>query len=525
MRIEDIAKKYIRLECQKNKNTFELNEINTCKHILNLWSSMGNNDLKRLFQCIIEHRNPSAYNVKILENNVFNDELKRIVSNIFYAYLLSVKNEYTLDEKFILEWKNVYDSLYREEIDENIESDDYFLKEYIKSNKTLMYKYILDNHFSNKFLENKLIVLKGWRSATPIINSYFRSDYCNGGGFYININGTGIVIDPGCNFIKNMHEQGIRIFDIQYVIVTHNHIDHNASVMELQNLNYEYNNFIAKNSNNVLNHKKLPKNYPNKIMWIVDKETSISLKSNTDFSVPIKSYAGNNIIINEINVPNLETDIDEDKLNHLPSKKFVNDTAVANYEIEKTNGAIELTFFRTYHMKNSYGLCIKSEINQELISIGFTSDTGYFSKLPIHLCDCNIIIENISELIKEDLNANEIHNKANHLKLNGCIKTISKMKTPPKLAIISEFWGGKDDIRLFIIKRIKESIVKFSRMDEVTEIEPTQILAADIGLTIKLDNYTVRCSACGNEVPLKKITTVQNEKYGQLKYICHRCHV
>lgn len=524
MRIEDIAKKYIRLKRQKNKNAFDLNEIDTFEHILKLWSSMGNDALKKLFECIIEQKDPSAYNVKILDGNVFNDELKRIVANIFCSYLSSVKKEYTLDENFISEWENIYDSLYREESDENVESDDYFLKEYIKSNKTLMYKYILDNHFSNKFLENKLIVLKGWSSATPIINSYFRNDYCNGGGFYINIKGTGIVIDPGCNFIKNMHEQGIRIFDIQYVIVTHNHIDHNASVMELQNLNYEYNNFIANNSNNVLNHKKLPKNYPNKIIWIVDQETSISLKNNPDFLAPIKSSAGD-IIINEITVPDLGTDSDEEKHGFLPSKKFVNDTAVANYEIEKPTGAIELTFFRTYHMKNSYGLCIKSEIDQESISIGFTSDTGYFQKLPIHLCDCNIIIENISELSKEDLNVDDIQNKANHLKLNGCIKTISRMKTPPKLAVISEFWGGKDDIRLFIIRRIKESIVKSSKMDGLAEKEPTQVLAADIGLTIKLNNYTVRCSACGNEVPLKTITTVQDEKYGQLKYICHRCHV
>ena len=507
-----------------DKTSYELEEMKTHKHTIELWSHMGNNDMKLLFDCILKRNNPNGFSVEILKSKEFSDDIKYIVSNVFYSYLTSVKRDFKIDNEFISDWKEAYESFPIEDDDNDIQSDDYFLKEYISNNKTLMYRYILDHHFSNKFLQNKLIVLKGWSSATPIINSYFRNDYCNGGGFYVNINGTGIVVDPGCNFIKNMHEQGIRIFDIQYIIVTHNHIDHNANIMELQNLNYEYNSYIAKYSKDVLNHKKIPKNYPNKITWIIDKETKKTIDSNTDFFEQINISKDDNFKINEFIVPDLDNDSCEENLNDKATKKFINETQVQTITIENSLEPIKLTCFRTYHMKNSYGIYLKSLINKDMVSIGFTSDTGYFKRLPDLLNDCKIIIENISELADEDLKPGGIPINANHLKLNGCIKTIAKMSNPPKLVLVSEFWGGKDDIRLFITKRIQEGIVKTTKLKDDSDIETPRVLAADIGLTVKLDNYTVLCSACGKEVSANKISTVQNEKYGQLKYICHRCH-
>ena len=473
-----------------------------------------------IFQCIIEHCDPQSHSVKLLDNETFESIHKNIIVNVFVAYIKATKTEFNIPDSFVLEWEQAQKmyNIESPEEDDDPDNTDYHLKKYINSEKTLMYRYILDSQFSNKFLNNRLIVLKGWSSATPIINSYFHNQYCNGGGLYVNFNGVGIVIDPGCNFIKNMHENGIRIFDIQYVIVTHDHIDHNNSVLALQDLNYEYNNFALKHIKTVLNNKKLPKNLPNKITWIVDAETGAKLKEDSNFNDPIK-ILNDEIKINEIIIPNLPLDPNEEPQYYKASKSFLNEAETDEINIADN---INLTCFRTRHMKNSFGIRLNSVIEKQPASIGYTSDTGYFRALPNHLNKSNIVIVNISELSTYDLVPEAIDKNANHLKLNGSIKTIKNIPQRPQLVVVSEFWGGKDDIRLFITKKITESCLDITNFAGDSK-KPINVLAGDIGLTINLIDQRIVCSACKSEMDFSNITTIQEEKYCQLRYLCNRC--
>lgn len=529
MNIKPIATEYIKLSLVANPSEEEIKLLNSHKRVLTAWSSMGKRNIENIFKCIINHDNPSSIDVNTL-NSISSRDLKEIICDIFCNYIENNIEFFSLENSFVTQWSNSLDELSEDAIT-SPKINDFILKKYIESRKTLMYKYILDNHFSNRFLSNKLVILKGWSSATPIINSYFRQNYCNGGGFYININGTGIVIDPGCNFIKNMHEQGIRIFDINYIIITHNHIDHNASMMELQNLNYEYNNYIS-NNQKILKRKKLPNN-PNVLTWIVDKETEEQINRNKDFSAKIDTTCidekghtkSKQIQINEIKTCTLPTNVQEEQANNCAPKRFLNHCNTQDIKIGQKE-EIRITLFRTYHMKDSFGIKIRSKINALPFSLGYTSDTGYFKQLPQHLNGCDILIENISELAKEDLSPNRIQDTANHLKLNGCIQTINQMKKSPQIAIISEFWGGKDDIRLFIVNKIQEQTRKVSKMEKGDEDgRNTKLLAADLGLTINLKDYSVKCSSCGEEVAAKTISTSQDSKYGRLKYLCKRCNL
>ncbi|MDD3308180.1 MAG: MBL fold metallo-hydrolase [Acetobacterium sp.] len=82
-------------------------------------------------------------------------------------------------------------------------------------------------------------VLRRWNSYTPIIaDNHFAS---KGGGYFINIKGKGIVVDPGFNFIDNFREAGHKFHEIDAVLITHAHNDHTADLESILTLLHKYN--------------------------------------------------------------------------------------------------------------------------------------------------------------------------------------------------------------------------------------------------------------------------------------------
>ena len=80
-------------------------------------------------------------------------------------------------------------------------------------------------------------MLKGMSSSTPaMLNNIFDTNDYVGGGFYLNWNGYGVAIDPGYSFVHNLHHYGLSVLDVQAVIITHEHIDHNNDMRLLDDL-------------------------------------------------------------------------------------------------------------------------------------------------------------------------------------------------------------------------------------------------------------------------------------------------
>ncbi|MBF0538520.1 MAG: tetratricopeptide repeat protein [Nitrospirae bacterium] len=106
-----------------------------------------------------------------------------------------------------------------------------------------------EKHFS-KFLKavskNKedlyFQVLRRWNSYTPIIADNYHIS--KGGGYFFNVNGFGIVIDPGFNFIENFKGAGHKFTEIDYVFVSHAHNDHTSDIESIITLLYKCNNLI-----------------------------------------------------------------------------------------------------------------------------------------------------------------------------------------------------------------------------------------------------------------------------------------
>jgi len=90
--------------------------------------------------------------------------------------------------------------------------------------------------------ENYFKVLRRWNSYTPIIADNYHTS--KGGGYFLNVDGLGIVIDPGFNFIENFKGAGHVFDEIDAVFISHAHNDHTADLESILTLLYKYNEEI-----------------------------------------------------------------------------------------------------------------------------------------------------------------------------------------------------------------------------------------------------------------------------------------
>ncbi len=336
-------------------------------------------------------------------------------------------------------------------------------------------------------IDNKFICLKGFSSSTPIVHSAAFNMECRGGGFFFRYNGCGIVVDPGIGFVSLMHQNNIFIDDIDIVIVTHNHIDHNNDVRSLSALLHEFN---RDKTRSLKFYKKIkcefeePKEH--KIKWIMDAETIVS----------------NRDIMGNQTVQDL--------------------SRLTQWEAIDNDGNIELMSINTEHIKsnddtyknNTYGIKLKFKDERNSPVWGYTSDTRFFDKLIGLYDDTDVILFNISDIYAKDVQ--KIKQKNNHLGFNGSLKLLSGVKA--KLALATEFCCVNGDCRHEIVLELKKELEKVNSNNKM------RIVPAESGLRISISGEQVNCSICKklNDINLVKACRPERE-YEQIKYICEDC--
>lgn len=133
-----------------------------------------------------------------------------------------------------------------EEVQNKINLKDFF------NNKEAFDKYVfslLDKSRLEWESQNYLMVLKRYNSFTPALPRPNKADDENakGGGYFLHWEGKGIAIDPGFDFIRNLSEVGLKIGNIDAVMLTHGHNDHYIDLDPILSLLYEYNDLNQKN--------------------------------------------------------------------------------------------------------------------------------------------------------------------------------------------------------------------------------------------------------------------------------------
>ena len=324
-------------------------------------------------------------------------------------------------------------------------------------------------------IEDKFICLKGFSSSTPLFNSAAFGTECLGGGFYFRYNGHGIVVDPGIGFISLMHRNNIFISDIDTVIVTHAHLDHNCDVLKLSAMEYDY--YRTKDRERSFFKRFFQGNHsaPKKINWYMDEDTIRSTHE----------------ILEESSVHTLSECCD-------------------GHAVHLVDDNIVLRAIRTEHIKDNcmtYGIKLSFISNSVEYKWGYTSDTRFFSELGQFFKDSQVLIFNISDIYPSDVEGRK--SKRAHLGFDGSLQLLQA--TQPPLALVSEFCCTNGDYRHEITRALRTH-------------SGICILPSDPGLMISIGDKEVTCSLCGKSASGNDIKVAHPVKeFGDIQYICPHC--
>lgn len=326
----------------------------------------------------------------------------------------------------------------------------------------------------SSILNNCLIIMRGWSSALPLLGGVAQAS--RGGGYFIKWRGYGLVLDPGIDFVRNMRELGVHAREINAVVVSHNHTDHQHDLRAIDDLRYElYRRRESGTKNNIMPY-----------VLISDQDTPQSLV----FAAPDPEHRWPPISLSAGRNDKFELSTHDSRL------------------------PFTLNSFKVEHgddVPGALGYVIEliDENNNPAIRIGYTGDTKFFKKLPGHFKNCDVLIAHISQPDIEEFGDNPEFKKA-HLGYLGVKELIKSCK--PDLSLIGEFWAGIDDLRINLTKGI------------CIEIPNQPIFPTAIGMTVNLQGNSIRCTICKNWVPHTEIrVTPPTEPYGPLGYLCPNC--
>lgn len=308
-----------------------------------------------------------------------------------------------------------------------------------------------------EFEQSAFTILRDWSSALPLLDGSSRQ--FKGGGYFLQWNSLGIVLDPGFDFLCNFHDAGFLATQINHVVVSHDHTDHNRDLRGVDDLLYE----IWKRNNDTGKYT----------MWL-DKSTDAS--------------------------------------SHFPDAGHRSRPKL----ISRTQNLDESVLLESINVKHDakHALAFKftlSDSEGKQIVIGYTGDTAWFPKLGRFLFDCDVLIAHISHPENyELLHPDSTQFKANHLGYLGVCALIQAAK--PKITLIGEFWAGLADVRLELVRAIRERTGSDS------------ILPAASGLRLLLPRLSVECGQCFSPTAPRDIrVTSGGNSVGSLQYRCTQC--
>lgn len=335
--------------------------------------------------------------------------------------------------------------------------------------------YYYNNYRRRAKITDGCIILKGMSSSTPsLMNSIYDTNQFSGGGFFLRYNGIGVAIDPGYHFLNNLHHYGLSVMDINAVIITHEHIDHNNDMRLLDDLHYAV-------------YKYEQDEEKQKIHWYLDKVSyevaKLYQKNATGFNA-----AANVLYCVSPEVGGIKCGSEVVKDIILGKDTKFRFKCFPTRHIEEKRKTKKSDF-----KEHTFGCQFKLGDGVEEKCLVYTSDTRYFPEIINYIDMPDILIANISGVYEDDFML--IKPKERHLGYYGCyflLKDIYKhFSKLPDLVMISEFWNGENDIRYDVSSFLEKQIKK-----ECGE-KSVRIIPAEVGMVFKVTDSSVRCSQCG----------------------------
>lgn len=324
-------------------------------------------------------------------------------------------------------------------------------------------------------------ILRGWSSAVTLLEGGTECQW-RGGGYFLKWGGCGVVIDPGFDFLDNFHDAHFHGREIDAVLVSHNHPDHNYDLGSLDDLRYE------------IFRRKAQDPHQNKV---VRGELR-----------PLTPYL---LAIDEDTV----TGFPDNSPDHRGTPvRFARYAHERKHWLVKENGLpLTVEHFPVDHGKDvphavGMRLRLHRESERDFV-LGYTGDTKYFEGLADQLRECDILLAHVSQPKPQEF-VDPNFERDIHLGYNGVTRLIREVK--PRLALIGEFWAGLEDLRLDLVAGVR----KQSGHDAV--------FPACLGLHLRLPSCDVECTNCHRAVPFATIRIAPaSVPFGPLGYLCQSC--
>lgn len=350
------------------------------------------------------------------------------------------------------------DTVIKKFIEDLRKAPDYKSKfiDYIKEKENRIKLFIKPGKSPIKKPPNQLIILRRWNSYTPLL-PHSLDEYTNkGGGYFIRIKNTGIIIDPGFNFIENFLRAGFKLDDIDHIFISHAHNDHTVELEGIFSLLHKRN----KNNSNKLKKVKLYMNLG----------SFKKFSSYFDLSNPLENfYVEDIILLNKHQLIKLNDSID------------VFTTQVKHHEMITKQYALGFTFI--------------FNLNGGKRIIKFTCDTGWDNNMEernkkeaeeFQINKVDILISHIGSIkekelgydTKKSLKENLKNFYEHHLGFIGTAAAIHFWQ--PELVLLSEFGEELCGIRVKISEILSNEL-------------NVNVFSTDINFRVDLDKMRIMC--------------------------------
>lgn len=308
------------------------------------------------------------------------------------------------------------------------------------------------------------------------------------GGYFIRWNGKGIVINPGRNFLDNFHKQGLHIWDINAIIVTCEHYDSYADIQEIYSLNSKLNKDSSET--HVIHYYLVQKAYqllaPHlKPHFKQERHSLHCLELFIDSPEQEKIEINENVILSYFPLSEPESNYSSKETKALP---VYGSLGIKLEFIDDTNG-------------------------KQDCKLGYISNTIWNSVISQRLGDCDLLISGFGSTQPSDYQRQQY--------TEGCLGyfgTSSLLaEARPRLLLCSEFSGTEGDIRLEIVKLLRQQHSQSQGAHQA--IQPL-----DLGMLVNLKKLQIQCSITKAWVEANQIRVARTrESFGSLNYLSPNC--
>jgi len=281
------------------------------------------------------------------------------------------------------------------------------------------------------------------------------------GGYFLRLEETGIVFNPGNDFFERLFQQGFTLFDIDLVIASSNGAATKQVLSVIHALNRELNRTLLsyEQEPHVIRFLLHPELYSE-----ISAELRPEYRQERHSVIALETYAGTS---------------DEE-----------------SYAIDK-----DLTLYYT----NTQEEAIALRLETKKASIGLLTGAGWQEKLKRFFASCTIMLSGIGKTPAEDLEMVTL--QTGNLGYFGLCQMLHALPGL-ELVLLSEFSRQDGDIRLELIKKLTQE-----------QESQAKILPLDSGFCLSLDRLTV-ATANNKSAHYQEVSVVRAEgAFAKLLYV------